>query len=65
MSRVWQTLLGLALITVGVAGFVWEDERGDLLIICFIALGGFIVSKSLIIEFFEKVWKIVRGQGNS
>ena len=58
--RVLETLIGVSLLGVGVFIAIEVDNRGDILIIFFVALGGFLVSKSLITEFFQSIWNTFR-----
>ena len=64
MGRVVQSVLGFLLMAVGVFIALWVDSRGDMLVIFFVAFGGFMVSKSLVTEFFTRIWSKVRGQGS-
>jgi len=52
-----QTVLGVLLVGLGIYVALFVERRGDMVVIFFTSLGGFLISKSMITEFFRDVWK--------
>lgn len=63
MTKIGQTLLGLALVAAGIAGWFLLPERGELVVLLLVALGGFLISQGTMIAFGRAVveaWKGIR-----
>lgn len=44
--RTWLSVLGVGLIAAGLAGWFWLPERGEVVVILLLILGGFFISRT-------------------
>lgn len=51
MKKYAQTLLGLALLATGIAGWFLLPDRGEIVVMILVGFGAFLISKSTVIEF--------------
>ena len=61
-QKLLQTVLGLVMCGAGLWIAFNVAGRGDMLVIFFIGFGGFLVSQTVVAEFFKTVWSSVRGK---
>ena len=53
MKRALQTVFGVLLVSAGVFAFLKVPERGDAASLVLVFVGGFFISKSMVIEAFK------------